>query len=77
MKKKSIVYIDGFNLFYGLLKKEKNRKWLNLQKYFEKLRTDDEIEIIKYFTTRFQVPSAILWLIENIIVTTILKHFFL
>ena len=51
MKKKSIVYIDGFNLFYGLLKKEKNKKWLNLQKYFEKLRVDDEIEIIKYFTT--------------------------
>ena len=51
MKKKSIVYIDGFNLFYGLLKKEKNKKWLNLQKYFEKLRADDEIEIIKYFTT--------------------------
>ena len=51
MKKKSIVYVDGFNLFYGLLKNEKNKKWLNLQHYFEKLRTDDDIEKIKYFTT--------------------------
>lgn len=51
MKKKSIVYVDGFNLFYGFLKNEKNKKWLNLQYYFEKLRTDDDIVKIKYFTT--------------------------
>ena len=50
MKKKSIIYVDGFNLFFGLLKGTKN-KWLNLQKYFEKLRTDDDILRIKYFTT--------------------------
>ena len=51
MKKKSMVYVDGFNLFFGMLKGTKGRKWLDLQVFFEKLRTDDDIVCIKYFTT--------------------------
>ena len=49
MKKRSIVYIDGFNLFYGALKGTTN-KWLNLEKLFYMLRKDDNIIDIKYFT---------------------------
>lgn len=49
MSKRSIIYIDGFNLFYGALKGTKY-KWLNLERYFTLLRQDDNIQEIKYFT---------------------------
>jgi len=47
--KKSIVYIDGFNLYYGSVRGTP-WKWLNLEKYFSLLRQDDDIQSIKYFT---------------------------
>lgn len=44
------VYIDGFNLYYRLLKKT-DLKWTNLLKLSEELlRPGDSIEEIKYFT---------------------------
>jgi len=58
MKVKSIIYVDGFNLFYGLLKGS-NYKWLDIQKYFEYLRTDDNIITIKYFTTEISGSKKI------------------
>ena len=47
--KRSIIYIDGFNLYYGALKGT-NSKWLDLDKLFTYLRKDDDIQEIKYFT---------------------------
>jgi len=47
--KKINIYIDGFNLFYGLLKGSAY-KWLNIQACFEKIYKHDEIVSIKYFT---------------------------
>lgn len=49
MGKSSIVYIDGFNLYYGALK-DTPYKWLNLEKCFKLLRQDDDIQRISYFT---------------------------
>jgi uncharacterized LabA/DUF88 family protein len=49
MSARSIIYVDGFNLYYGAVKGGPN-KWLDLQKYFSLLRPDDEIQRIKYFT---------------------------
>jgi uncharacterized LabA/DUF88 family protein len=49
--KRSIIYIDGFNLFYGALKGGPH-KWLNLEKYFRLLRPNDNIQRIRYFTAR-------------------------
>jgi uncharacterized LabA/DUF88 family protein len=49
VKKKSIIYIDGFNLYYGALKGTAN-KWLNLERYFLLLRPNDDIQAIRYFT---------------------------
>ena len=49
MSKSSIIYIDGFNFYYGAVKGTK-WKWLNLEKFFKLLRQDDEIITIKYFT---------------------------
>ena len=51
MAKRSIVYIDGFNFYYGAVK-DTPHKWLNLQKYFELLRQDDDIQKIWYFTAK-------------------------
>lgn len=51
MGKSSIVYIDGFNLYYGLLKGTQY-KWLDLEKCFTLLRQGDQIQKIKYFTAR-------------------------
>jgi 6-hydroxy-3-succinoylpyridine 3-monooxygenase len=51
LAKRSIVYIDGFNFYYGAVK-DTPHKWLNLQKYFELLRQDDDIQKIWYFTAK-------------------------
>ena len=47
---RAIVYVDGFNLYYGLLKNSPH-KWLDLQRLFEFLRPHDDIQAIKYFTS--------------------------
>ncbi len=44
-----IVYIDGFNLYYGVLKFSKE-KWLNIERLFILLRPHDTIQKIRYFT---------------------------
>lgn len=49
-KKRCLVYVDGFNLYYGVLEPNPAWKWLNLQTLFEALRPDEEVVGIKYFT---------------------------
>jgi hypothetical protein len=52
MSRKTIVYIDGFNLYYGALFGTQY-KWLNRMELCKKLLSDDnEIIQIKYFTAR-------------------------
>jgi 6-hydroxy-3-succinoylpyridine 3-monooxygenase len=51
LAKRSIIYIDGFNFYYGAVKVTPD-KWLNLQQYFQLIRQDDEIQKIWYFTAR-------------------------
>jgi len=53
-----IVYIDGFNLYFGLKeKKGKRYYWLNLQKLAKNLLNDDQKLIeTKYFTSRVSFP---------------------
>ncbi len=49
-KQKTIIYVDGFNLYYGCLKNSLY-KWLDLKKLFTELLDDShEIVTIKYFT---------------------------
>ncbi len=57
LTKRSIVYIDGFNLYYGAMK-DSSCKWLNLQTYFERLRQDDDIQKIWYFTALVSGAAA-------------------
>ncbi len=46
---RSVIYIDGLNLYYGALK-DTPWKWLDLERYFHLLRSNDSIQAIKYFT---------------------------
>jgi hypothetical protein len=48
-RKRTIVYVDGFNLYYGALKGTRH-KWLNLETLCQNLLPKDEIVEIKYFT---------------------------
>ena len=49
-----IVYVDGFNLYYGLKSKGwKRYYWLDLRKLAQRLlRTGYTLEIVRYFTAR-------------------------
>ena len=50
MRKRAIAYIDGYNLYYGLLKGTPH-KWLNLRSFARALiRPDFELVAVKYFT---------------------------
>lgn len=48
-RKRSVIYIDGFNLYYGAVRGTPH-KWLDLQRYFEMIRPHDDIQAIRYFT---------------------------
>lgn len=45
------VYIDGFNLYYGLLKSKPN-KWLDLEKFSDQLLPKNTVKKIYYFTAK-------------------------
>lgn len=49
MKPRTIVYVDGFNFYYGAVRGTPH-KWLDMEKCFLRLRPDDDIRRIWYFT---------------------------
>lgn len=55
-KNRTIVYIDGFNLYHGAVKGT-DVKWLDIQTYFERLRSQDDVVQIHYFTARVSGDS--------------------
>lgn len=57
---KTIVYIDGFNFYYGLLRnpKYKGYKWLDQFQFWQKIRQNDVIESVKYFTAYWHDDSG-------------------
>lgn len=52
---RTIVYVDGFNLYYGAVKGTAH-KWLNLEKFFALLRPHDDLQVIRYFTALISGP---------------------
>jgi 6-hydroxy-3-succinoylpyridine 3-monooxygenase len=56
--RRSAIYIDGFNLYYGALK-DSSDKWLDLQKYFTQVRSAEMIQQIWYFTAEVTGPSGL------------------
>ncbi|MDR1671353.1 MAG: NYN domain-containing protein [Alistipes sp.] len=57
-KQRVIVYVDGFNFYYGLKKtKWKKYYWIDIVNLFERfIRPDQELVAVKYFSAR---PSDI------------------
>jgi hypothetical protein len=55
--KRSIIYVDGFNLYYGALENGPY-KWLDLERYFRLLRPGDCIQKIRYFTAKISGSHA-------------------
>jgi hypothetical protein len=53
---RTIVYIDGFNLYYGAVKGTP-WKWLDLAALFSQIRPADDIQSIKYFTAMVSGPT--------------------
>ncbi len=55
------VYVDGFNLYYGALKRTPY-KWLDLAKFCQVMLPNDKVAAIQYFTARVSArphnPSA-------------------
>ena len=54
-KQRVIVYIDGFNFYYGLRKDIRWKKyyWLDIVKLFEMfMRPNQELVAVKYFSAR-------------------------
>lgn len=49
-RKKAMVYVDGFNLYFGILQGSPNLKWLNLQAFMNFLRPDEDVLGVRYFT---------------------------
>jgi hypothetical protein len=48
---KAHAYIDGFNLYYGIRRRPRD-KWLNLEALLDRLFPDDDVALIRYFTAR-------------------------
>lgn len=55
-KPRTIVYIDGFNLYYGALKGTPH-KWLDLSRFFQLLRPNDDLQCIRYFSAMVDGPT--------------------
>jgi hypothetical protein len=53
-RQRVIVYVDGFNLYYGLKTKGwKRYYWLDIVKLFETfMRSNQELITVKYFSAR-------------------------
>lgn len=54
---KTIVYVDGFNLYYGAVKGTPY-KWLDLGKLFKFMLPEDDVTQIRYFTARVKPTPA-------------------
>ena len=50
-----IAYVDGFNLYHGLRDKYRRRYlWLDLEHLVRRLRPQDRIVAVRYFTALVQ-----------------------
>lgn len=46
---RTIVYVDGFNLYYGALKRSAD-KWLDLTAYFRAIQPTADLKVVRYFS---------------------------
>lgn len=55
--RRTIIYTDGFNLYYGAIRNPPGCKWLNLERFCKLLRPHDDVRIIRYFTALVDGPG--------------------
>ena len=55
MGNRSLIYIDGFNFYYGAVRGTAY-KWLDLERVFSRLRPHDDVQTIHYFTALIDGP---------------------
>lgn len=53
-QRSTIVYVDGFNFYYGALRDHPELKWLDYRKLAERLLRGHDIQTVKYFTSHVQ-----------------------
>ena len=58
MATRTIVYVDGFNLYYGALCGT-GHEWLDLDRLFRLLRPHDDVRLIRYFSALLTGPDRI------------------
>ena len=51
---RAIVYVDGFNFYYGALKGNSDLKWLDYRKLAGRLLRGHHVGAVRYFTARVQ-----------------------
>lgn len=54
---RTVIYIDGFNLYYGAVRATPRLKWLNIERFCRLLRPHDDIRVIRYFTALVRGPT--------------------
>jgi 6-hydroxy-3-succinoylpyridine 3-monooxygenase len=54
---RTIVYIDGFNLYYGAIRDTPSLKWLDLARFCKLLRPHDDLRLIRYFSALIDGPT--------------------
>lgn len=47
---RTIVYVDGLNLYYGAVRDTPSLKWLNIERFCKLLRPHDDVRIVRYFS---------------------------
>ena len=51
-KERICAYVDGFNLYFGIVEAGYNGKWLNINGLVhDLLKPHQELDVIKYFTS--------------------------
>jgi len=56
-RRRTIVYIDGFNLYYGAIKSTPALQWLDIAKFCHLLRPHDDLRLIRYFSALIDGPT--------------------
>jgi 6-hydroxy-3-succinoylpyridine 3-monooxygenase len=55
--RRTTVYIDGFNLYYGAIRDTPDLKWLDIARFCKLLRPHDDLRLIRYFTALIEGPT--------------------
>ena len=55
--RRTVVYVDGFNLYYGAVRATPALKWLNIERFCRLLRPHDDIRLIRYFSALVDGPN--------------------